>query len=507
MAAPLLELAGVAKSFGGVRALKGVSFDLRAGEVHALVGENGAGKSTLIRTITGAIAPDAGTIAIDGVARDRLDPATARALGVAAIYQQPALFPDLTVAENIALALEAPGGWRRVAWRARRDRARRLLDRVGAGTIHPDAEVRDLSMPEQQLVEIARSVGAEAKILILDEPTASLTDREVDRLFGIVADLKAAGVGLLYISHRLEELPRIADRVSALRDGAMVATHAMRDVDRATLIRLMVGRDLTSVFPKVDVEPGPVALRVEGLACAAGGVADVSFEVRRGEIFGLAGLIGSGRTELARALFGLTPMDAGRVEIAGTPVALDSPSAAIAAGIAYVPEDRRHHGVVPELSVAANATLATLGRVSRLGWLLRGRERAAARDVVARFGVKAASVATPVGHLSGGNQQKVALGRWVATAPKVLILDEPTQGVDVGAKAEIHRLMSQLAADGAAIVMISSELPEILGMSDRIGVVRGGTIVHTCRRADATAEGIMAWALGHGTPGAIGAAS
>ena len=506
MSRTVLELAGVMKAFGGVRALKGVSFDLKAGEVHALVGENGAGKSTLIRVITGAHAPDSGTIAVDGQTFDRLDPALGRRLGIAAIYQQPALFPDLSVAENIALALEPAGGWRWVRWGARRDRARRLLDRIGA-TIDPDAEVRTLSMPEQQLVEIARSVGAEAKILILDEPTASLADREVDRLFGVIADLKAQGVGLLYISHRLEELPRIADRVSALRDGAMVGTRAMDAVDRPTLIRMMVGRELGSVFPKVAVEPGAVALRVEGLTCRAAGVHDVSFEVRRGEMLGLAGLIGSGRTELAGVLFGLTPADSGRIEVDGAEVAIESPTAAITAGIAYVPEDRRHHGVIPELSVAANATLATLDRVATLGWLRRGRERIVAEGLVRRFGVKAASVAAAVATLSGGNQQKVALARWIEAGPKILILDEPTQGVDVGSKAEIHRIMGELAAAGLAIVMISSELPEILGMSDRVAVVRGGTIVATLDRAEATADSILAWALGHGEPAPSGVGS
>ena len=427
MGRTVLELAGVTKSFGGVRALRGVSFDLKAGEVHALVGENGAGKSTLIRVITGAHAPDSGSIAVDGTVYDRLDPALGRRLGVAAIYQQPALFPDLTVAENIAIALEPPGSWRRVRWGERRRRAQELLDRVGA-SIAPDAEVRDLSMPEQQLVEIARSIGADAKILILDEPTASLTDREVDRLFRVVADMKARGVGLLYISHRLEELPRVADRLSALRDGAMVGTRRMDEVDRGALIRMMVGRDLASVFPKVEVEPGPVALRVAGLACRESGVHDVSFEVRRGEMLGLSGLIGSGRTEIARVLFGLTPADGGTIEVDGVPVEIRSPGDAIRAGIAYVPEDRRRYGVIPELSVAANSTLATLGNVSRLGWLEAGKERAVAEGVVGRFGVKAESVDTPVEHLSGGNQQKVALGRWVEAKPKVLILDEPTQG-------------------------------------------------------------------------------
>ena len=494
---PVLELRGVSKAFGGVQALRDVSFDLRAGEVHALVGENGAGKSTLIRVITGAHAPDSGTISLDGKSFDRLDPSLGRSLGVAAIYQQPALWPDLSVSENIAFGLEPPGGRRWINWRGRREQARRLLEQVGA-TIDPDAEVRDLSMPERQLVEIARSIGANARILILDEPTASLTDREVDRLFGVIADLKARGVGLLYISHRLEELPRVADRVSALRDGAMVGTHPMAEVDRAGLIRLMVGRNLDQVFPKAAIKPGPVALKVENLNCEASGVRDVSFEVRQGEMLGLAGLIGSGRTELARVLFGLTPADSGRIVVGETVTKIQSPADAIRAGIAYLPEDRRHHGVIPELSVAANATLATLGQVSRLGWLRRGVERLKAIALVDRFAVKTASVETAVASLSGGNQQKVALGRWVATHARVLILDEPTQGVDVGSKAEIHRIMGQLASEGVAIVMISSELPEILGMSDRVAVVHNGTIVATLDRGEATAEAVLAWALGHG---------
>ena len=500
MSRTILELANVAKAFGGVQALDAVSFSLKAGEVHALVGENGAGKSTLIKVITGAHAPDSGSIAINGQVFPQLDPALSRQLGVAAIYQQPALFPDLSVSENIAIALEPPGGWRWINWRSRRDRARRLLDLVGAA-IDPDADVGTLSMPEQQLVEIARSIGAEARILILDEPSASLTDREVDRLFRVIADLKARGVGLIYISHRLEELPRIADRVSALRDGAMVGTRVMAEVDRAGLIRLMVGRNLASVFPKRAIEAGPVVLRVAGLGCAGLGVRDVSFEVRRGEMLGLSGLIGSGRTELARVLFGLDPADAGRIEVDGEPVAIRTPGDAIRAGIAYVPEDRRQHGVIPDLSVAANATLATLDRVSTLGWLQAGRERAAAEGMASRFGVKAGSVDQAVATLSGGNQQKVALGRWFAARPKVLILDEPTQGVDVGSKAEIHRIMGQLAAEGMAIVMISSELPEVLGMSDRVAVVHRGTIVATLARDEATAERIMAWSLGHGGPG------
>ena len=492
----ILKLSEISKSFAGVRALKGVSFDLKAGEVHALVGENGAGKSTLIKVVTGAHAPDEGTMEVLGQVIEGNNPSRARSLGIAAIYQQPALFPDLTVAENIAIGLEPPGPWRVVRWGARRRLARTLLERIGAA-IDPEAEVRSLTMPEQQLVEIARALGAEAKILIMDEPTASLTDQEVDRLFRVVHDLKSQGVGIIYISHRLEELPRVADRVTALRDGSLVGTRPMDEVDRAELIRMMVGRELSAVFPKVQIAPGEVVLEVKGLGCTASGVHGVSFQVREGEMLGLAGLIGAGRTELARVLFGLTPADSGTILLDGEAVVIDSPGLAVESGIAYVPEDRRRHGVILEMSVASNETLATLGRISTLGMLDFRKEREVAADLSKRLGVKAASIDSPVGDLSGGNQQKVALARWLASDPSVLILDEPTQGVDVGAKAEIHRLMGELAAKGMAIVMISSELPEILGMSDRIAVMHGGTIVGTLDRAGATQEAILELALGH----------
>ena len=352
-------------------------------------------------------------------------------------------------------------------------------------------------MPEQQLVEIARALGADAKILIMDEPSASLTDQEVDRLFRVVRDLKKHGVGIIYISHRLEELPQVADRVTALRDGSLVGTRAMGEVDRSTLIRMMVGRELSSVFPKVEVAKGDVVLDVKGLNCRASGVHDVSFQVREGEMLGLAGLIGSGRTELARVLFGLTPADSGSIVLDGEPVTVDSPGKAVEMGIAYVPEDRRRHGVILEMSVANNATLATLQAISNLGLLDFRKERVVATELVERLGVKTSSIDAPAGNLSGGNQQKVALARWLNADPTVLILDEPTQGVDVGAKAEIHRLMGDLAAKGMAIVMISSELPEILGMSDRIAVMHGGTIVGTLDRKVATQEAILELALGH----------
>jgi rhamnose transport system ATP-binding protein len=492
----LLKLIDISKAFAGVEALTRVSFDLRAGEVHALVGENGAGKSTLIKVITGAHVPDSGTIEIRDQPVTELDPQASRDLGIAAIYQQPALFGDLTVAENIAIGLEGRSGWRRVSWARRRARASVLLEQIGAA-IDPLTEVNKLSMPEQQLVEIARALGACARILIMDEPTASLSDREVDRLFRVITELKAEGVGIIYISHRLEELPQVADRVTALRDGKLVGTRAMGEVTRGELIRMMVGRELSAVFPKTFVELGEVMLEARALGSRAAGVRAVSLQVRAGEILGLAGLVGAGRTELARVIFGLTPADSGELLLRGQPVTIDSPARAVALGIAYVPEDRRRHGVILDMPVAANATLATLHAVSRFGFLDFRRERATAARFVHQLGIKTASLESPVGNLSGGNQQKVALARWLAASPLVLILDEPTQGVDVGAKAEIHRLMSELAGRGLAILMISSELPEILGMSDRIAVMHGGAIVGELDRAAATQEAILERALGH----------
>lgn len=433
---------------------------------------------------------------VAGEAIETNDPTTAKKLGIAAIYQQPALFADLTVAENIALAREKPTAWRIVNWKHRRKIARQLLDRIGA-RIDVDVEVRRLSMPQQQLVEIARALGQKARILIMDEPTASLSDREVENLFRVIRELKRQGVGIIYISHRLEELPTIADRVTVLRDGTWVGTHAMAEVKRADLIRMMVGREVAAIFPKVHVPLGETALELRNVSCEAAGVRDVSFSVRSGEIFGLAGLVGAGRTELARMLFGLTPADAGKILINGQRVLLNTPAAAISHRVAYVPEDRRRHGIILEMPVAENETLAILRRITRLGLLDFSEERRIADQFVQQLGVKTASLDSPVGELSGGNQQKVALGRWLATSPKVLILDEPTQGVDVGAKSEIHRIMGELVGRGLAIVMISSELPEILGMSDRIAVMHGGAITGILNREEATQERVLELALGH----------
>jgi len=493
---PLLEASAITKSFAGVNALRGVGFELRAGEVHALVGENGAGKSTLIKIITGAVAPDSGTLTLGGRAVAHNSPAIARSLGIAAVYQQPALFPHLTVAENIAFSLEAGGLWRRVDWKARARRAALLLERAGAA-IAPSRLAGTLSMPEQQIVEIAKAIGADARILILDEPTSALSDPEVESLFRVIASLREHGIGIIYISHRLEEVAAIADRVTVLRDGEAIATRDMRGIQTPELIRLMVGREISAIFPKRQVPIGNVALETRALVSTAAGIRGVSLAVRSGEILGLAGLVGSGRTQLAETLFGLTPADAGEILMRGRPVRITSPADAIALGIGYVPEDRRQHGVVLDLPISANISLANLVGVSRYGLIDSAAERALARGFVAQLRVKTASLHAEAGSLSGGNQQKVALARWLAIEPTILILDEPTQGVDVAAKSEIHRLMVDLAEQGLAIIMISSELPEILGMSDRITVMHEGTVAGLLPRAEATQQRILTLALGH----------
>lgn len=492
----LLSATGVSKAYAGVRALRDASFQLRRGEVHALIGENGAGKSTLIKIMTGAVQPDSGEIRLDGDLINDNSPRRARELGIAAIYQQPALFPELTVAENIAIGQDEGGMWGRVNWRRRRAHAAELLARVGA-RIDPQAEAGELTMPEQQLVEIARALGANARILILDEPTASLSEEDTQNLFNVIRQLRAEGVGMIYISHRLEELPAIADRVTVLRDGETIDTREMETVGREELIRLMVGRELSAIFPKEVVEIGAPVLELKGVGSVEAGIREIDLSVRAGEIVGLAGLVGAGRTELARTIFGLTPADSGEIRLHGRKVTVRSPGSAIEQGIGYLPEDRRRHGVVLEMEVGANVTLAALDQISGPGGLDFERERELAAEYSNRLGVKTPSIYTPVAALSGGNQQKVALSRWLLRRPSLLILDEPTQGIDVGAKAEIHRLMTELARQGIAILMISSELPEILGMSDRVYVMHAGTIVGELSRAEASQERVLELALGN----------
>lgn len=500
MPSHLLELKRITKSFLDVKALRGVDFNLRAGEVHALLGENGAGKSTLIKVITGAHAPDGGDILVAGEPVQRLSPESSRRLGIACIYQQPALFPALSVAENIGLRLESANGLKRVDWRARRARAASLLESIGAA-ISPEIEVGKLSMPEQQLVEIACALGAGARIVIMDEPTASLTQKEQHLLFAVVKELRASGVGVIYISHRLEEIFALADRVTVLRDGESVGTHAAAGIDEAALIQLMVGREVSQIYPPSESAPGNVVLSLDRVSCRASGIADVSFDVRGGEVFGLAGLVGAGRTELARILFGMTPADSGTIRLRGRELAIKSPREAVELGIAYVPEDRRRHGVVLEMPIEQNMTMAIHRTLFRGGWLRFKAERALALDHIRDLAVKTSGPEAPVGSLSGGNQQKVSLSRWLATRPAVLILDEPTQGVDVGAKSEIHKIIRRLAQKGLAVVLISSDLPEVLGMSDRIGVMRGGRLT-AILPGDAPAATVMAAALGQAERGA-----
>lgn len=487
----LLKLEHVSKTFPGVKALDDVSFSLEPGEVHALLGENGAGKSTLIKAITGVQPPDAGSeMWIDGTRVDENSPEVAERLGVAAIYQNPTLFSELTVLENLMIGQSGAI----INWAKCRDEALHRLGHVGA-QIPLDQPVKTLRMAEKQLLEIARALSQDARLLIMDEPTASLPKKDADHLLQLIAQLRARGVGIVYISHRLEEVGEIADRVTILRDGKCVGVWRTEELDRPDIIRLMAGRSLEDMYCKRAVPIGGEVLVVTDLSCMAGGIEGVTFSVRAGEIFGIAGLVGSGRTELARALFGITPADGGQVLLDGKTLSIDSPAKAIAAGIGYVPEDRHLHGVVEDLPVVDNITITVLERLSRHGLLDRHAEEDLGADYVRKLDVRTPSIHTAVRNLSGGNQQKVALSRWMAIKPKVLLLDEPTQGIDVGAKTEIYRLMEELAAQGVAIVMISSELPEILGMSDRVAVMRQGRLAKIFDRQDATQEKILAIAM------------
>ena len=492
----LLRAVNITKSYAGVHALKDASFELNGGEVHALVGENGAGKSTLIKIITGAVLHDGGELYLNDEEIRENSPALSKSRGIAAIYQQPALFPELTVAENIAIGQERTGFLGAVDWKARRRIARELLDRVGA-KIDTETVASDLSMPQQQLVEIARALGSDAKVLIFDEPTASLSEEDTQNLFRVIRELREEGVGMIYISHRLEELPVIADRVTVLRDGLTIGTEEMADVTSEQLIKLMVGRELSAVFPKREVEIGDTIFELKDLGSREVGIKNINLSVRAGEIVGVAGLIGAGRTELAKAIFGIVESDEGEILLRGNSMHFGHPSEAIDVGIAYLPEDRRKHGVVLDFPISANITLASLKKLSGFGGMNFGREKEIAADYTRRLGVKTPAIFSAVSTLSGGNQQKVALSRWLMTQPSVLILDEPTQGIDVGAKAEIHELMMELAEQGVAILMISSELPEVLGMSDRVAVMKGGTIVKIFDRAEATQDKILSVALGN----------
>jgi ribose transport system ATP-binding protein len=495
--APLLLMRGIAKSFPGVRALDSVSFDVRAGEVHALVGENGAGKSTLMKILAGAQPADAGEIDVDGKAVVIDGPRTAERLGIGMIYQEFNLVPDLGVIENIVLGVEPRSG----LFLDKRAAASEVADVLGElGIALPlDRPARRLSVAEQQLTEIAKCLVRHARLIVMDEPTAALTDRETDALFALIAKLKAQGVAFVYISHRLEELPRIADRVTVLRDGKAVETRPIAQMPQDDVIRLMVGRPLESHFPDLPAvgTDAPVVLDVRNLS-ADGGVPvhEVSFAVHAGEIVGLAGLVGAGRTDIVRAIAGADIPSVGEIRIAGTRVLIGSPRDAIRAGIAFITEDRKAQGLVLGMTVRENTTLAHLDHFERGAFVDKPAEIKATNEEIAELRIRTPSSEQIVRNLSGGNQQKVVLGKWLIGDARVFLFDEPTRGIDVGAKAEIYALMIELLRRGAAIVMVSSELPEALGMSHRVLVVRDGRIQAEFARADATPDKVIAAATG-----------
>ena len=493
-ATPLVELRNVSKAYGGVHAVEDVSFAIAPASTHALVGENGAGKSTLVKILTGVVSPDAGAVLVDGHAQSISGPSAAHRLGIVAMYQDPTVFEDLTVAENVFAGRAPRTRLRAVDWKTMRREARRLLEEIGAD-FAPDAPVRGLGVADRQLIEIAKALSSSARLLIMDEPTAALSLQEVDNLFAVVRRLHDRGVSVLFISHRLEEVSEIADTVTILRDGRHVETRPADGLSHGEMIRLMVGRSLDQLFPKEEAEIGEPVLRVEGLT-RRGVFSNVSFEVKRGEIVGLAGFVGSGRTEVARCIFGIDRDDRGRIEIEGRAFKPRSPRSALRRGLAYLPEDRLRQGLVQPMSIERNASMAVLPQLSPGGILQPWRERRLARASIERLRIRAQSPGQIVRSLSGGNQQKVVLSKWLATDPRVLILDEPTHGVDVGTKADVHRTISHLATQGLAILLISSELPEILGMADRVLVIREGRLVGELSREAATQEAIVQAAAG-----------
>ena len=488
-AAPALVLRDVAKSFGAVVALRTGTLTLESGSIHALVGENGAGKSTLVKIVAGLYQRDAGEFLLGGESADFTSTAQAKAAGIAVIYQEPTLFPDLSVTENIFMGRQPTRSLGRIDRAAMRSEAVELFSRLGV-RIDPDRPTLGLSIADQQIIEIAKAISLDARVLVMDEPTAALSGVEVDRLFAVARSLRDEGRALLFISHRFDEVFALCDTVTVMRDGDYIATSPIKDTTVEKIVKQMVGREVSNLFPKQDAVIGDDVLVVEGLT-QEGEFHDVSFTVRSGEIVALAGLVGAGRSEIARAIFGVDPYSAGSVRIRGTKVPKRNPAAAMELGLALVPEDRRKQGLVLDSSVARNTTLAIREKLSSLGFITSARENAAARIWDSRLEVKASALDTEAGTLSGGNQQKVVLAKWLATEPSVLIVDEPTRGIDVGTKAEVHRLLSELAGQGIAILMISSELPEVLGMADRVVVVREGRITAEIDRSDATAESVM----------------
>lgn len=492
-AAPILVMRGITKRFPGVMALINVDFDIRAGEVHALVGENGAGKSTLMKILGGAYEADGGEILLDGRPLALRSPRDAIAVGINVVYQELMLAPHLSAAENIFLGQRTIRRGPVISWKAMHDRAREIMEVLGV-ELDVNTPVRDLSVAQQQLVEIARALQRKSRILVLDEPSAVLGQNNMETLFGAIRRLQQQQVAVVYISHRLEEVFQVAERVTVLKDGSLVGTRSIAELDRDKLVSMMIGRQLSSVFPTRLHAPGEPVLRLEGLG-RHGKFEDVSFEIRAGEIVGVAGLVGSGRTDVARAIFGADRPDSGAVMLYGERVRLRSPKEGLKRGVGLLPEDRKRQGLLLNRPVRENMTISSLREYASWGVLnVRSEESAVAR-LVSALNIRTPGLRQLVRNLSGGNQQKVVLARWLAAKCRLLVIDEPTRGVDVGAKLEIYRLMNELADGGTAILMISSEIPEVLGMSDRIIVMRNGRVVDTFTRAEATEEAVMQAAL------------
>ncbi len=490
----VLELKNISKYFPGVKALEEVGFNLKKGEIHALVGENGAGKSTLIKIITGVLQPDEGEIFFHGEKIVFSDPTVAQKNLIAAIYQNPTCFPHLSVTENIFMGhpIVEPRT-RRLLWNEMNAEAMRLLKTLGS-ELNPGSKMGDLSVAQQQMVEIAKALSLDARILIMDEPTAALTSRETEELYEITRTLRKKGTSVVFISHRFEDIYQIADRVTVLRDGKSVGTWNVSEISEGELIKAMVGREISQLFPKSEVPIGDEVLRVEGLS-RVGYFADISFSLHEGEILGFSGLVGSGRSEVAQAIFGIHPYDGGKIFVRGKEVPIDSPWKAMEMGIGYLPEDRQLQGLVLPLTITDNITLSTLDRYARKGWLKSRAGHDISQKLFSLLKIKASSIFDKTYSLSGGNQQKVVVGKLLAGELRILIMDEPTKGVDVGAKSAIHKIMSDLAANGFALIMISSEMPEILGMSDSIVVMREGRITRTFSREEANQEKLLTAAV------------
>ena len=495
---PVLEMIHISKSFGGTQALEDVSLQLYSGEIHALLGENGAGKSTLIKIMTGIQQQDAGEMRVDGQPVRVASSQDAQRLGVAAIYQEPMIFPDLSVAENIFIGHTNRG---KIVDRRRMEReAEAVLARLDV-KLDVGEPARGLTLAEQQTVEIAKAISLDVRVLIMDEPTASLSAHEVRRLFRIVANLKREGVAVLFISHRMEEVFEISDTITVLRDGKWISTMPRSEMTPALAIRQMVGREVRELFHRERREPGDVRLSVRGLS-REGRFRNISFDLRSGEVLGFAGLVGAGRTDVGLALFGVAPADEGVIELNGKVVTIGSPRAAMDLGIAYSTEDRRQLGLIMPLSITSNISLPSLPRfLTRSGLVKRQAERSTAEEFRERLRIRTPSVDAPTGSLSGGNQQKVVISKWLETNPDVLILDEPTRGIDVGAKVEVHQLIDELASRGMAIIMISSDMPEVLAMSDRVLVMREGRQMAILDQREATQERVLAAAMGQSEEG------